>query len=121
MKLTECISERGRATRFGPSWPGERCGAKTRLGTECQRPAYTHNGRCGLHGGASTGARTQEGLKRISEANLKHGRYTKGKLAEQRKRGEVGRKVNAELKLIELRLIDATLLDCKLIGRRFDP
>ena len=121
MSVTKSISELGKATRFGPNWQGERCGAKTRRGTECQRPAYKHNGRCGLHGGASTGARTQEGLKRISEANLKHGRYTKDKLAAQRKRGEVGRKVNAELKLIEQRLIEACLLDCKSIGSRFDP
>ena len=113
MKLTKCISERGRATRFGPSWPGERCGVKTRRGTECRRPAHSHNKRCSLHGGRSTGARTPEGLQRISAANLKHGRYTKDKLAAQRKRGEVGRKVNAELKLIEQRLIDAGLIDSK--------
>jgi len=25
--------------RFGSNWPGERCGAKTRKGTDCQRPA----------------------------------------------------------------------------------
>ena len=25
--------------RFGPDWPGQRCGAKTRQGTACQRPA----------------------------------------------------------------------------------
>ena len=25
--------------RFGSNWPGERCGAKTRKGTPCQRPA----------------------------------------------------------------------------------
>jgi hypothetical protein len=25
--------------RFGPDWPGQRCGAKTRRGTACQRPA----------------------------------------------------------------------------------
>ena len=35
-------------------------------------------------GGLSTGARTQEGLQRISEANIKHGRQTKDKLAAQR-------------------------------------
>ena len=32
-------------------------------------------------GGLSTGARTQEGLQHISEANLKHGLQTKDKLA----------------------------------------
>ena len=53
-----------------------RCGAKTRRGSPCQEPAMK-NGRCRLHGGKSTGARTPEGLRRIVEANLKHGRYTK--------------------------------------------
>ena len=113
MKLTKCISERGRATRFGPSWPGERCGAKTRRGTECQRPAHKRNGRCGLHGGRSTGARTPEGLRRISAANLKHGRYTKDKLERQRRAAEVGRECKAKLMIIEQRLIAAGLVDSK--------
>ena len=110
MSITKDISELGRATRFGPSWPGERCGAKTRRGTECQRPAHKHNKRCSLHGGRSTGARTPEGLQRISEANLRHGRFTKDRLERQRRAAEVGRKVRAELKLIEQRLIDAGLV-----------
>ena len=54
---------------------------------------------------------TPEGLQRISEANLKNGRYTKDKLAAQHKRGEVERQVNATLKLIEQRFIEAGLLD----------
>jgi len=110
MTVTKDISELGRATRFGPSWPGERCGARTRRGTECQRPAHKHNGRCALHGGLSTGARTQEGLQRISAANLKHGRFTKEKMEAQRKRGEVGRRVLAEIKQIEVELLAADLI-----------
>lgn len=121
MSVTKSLSELSKATRFGPNWQGERCGAKKRRGTECQRPAYKHNGRSGINGGKSTGARTPEGLQRISKANLKHGRYTKDKLAAQRKRGEVGRNVNAELKLIELRLMEADLLGVKSICRRFNP
>ena len=112
MSITKDISELGRATRFGPSWPGERCGAKTRRGTECQRLAYKRGGRCGLHGGKSTGARTPEGLQRISEANLKHGRYTKDKLERQRRAAEVGRECKAKLKIIEQRLIAAGVLHC---------
>ena len=112
MTVTKHISELGKATRFGANWPGERCGAKTRRGTECQRPAHKQNGRCGLHGGQSTGAKTPEGLQSISEANVRHGRYTKGKLERQRRAAEVGRKVRAELKIIEQRLIAAGLLDC---------
>jgi hypothetical protein len=33
------------------------------------------NGRCRMHGGKSTGPKTEEGRKRISEAHLKHGDY----------------------------------------------
>ena len=35
------------------------------------------NGRCRLHGGLSTGPKTEEGRDRIRLALLKHGRYTK--------------------------------------------
>ena len=52
-----------------------RCGAKTRKGTSCMSPAM-ENGRCRMHGGKSTGPKTDEGRERISEANWKHGRYS---------------------------------------------
>ena len=56
----------------------------TRRGTECQSAAYKHNGRCDSMEGDQLALRTQRGLQRISEANLKHGRQTKDKLAAQR-------------------------------------
>ena len=101
LTVAKRISELGEATRFGPNWPGQRCLAKTRKGTPCQRPAFKHNGRCRLHGGLSTGAKTTDGLKKISEANLKHGKYTKDKLEAQRYAAQVGRRVLAKLKRIE--------------------
>ena len=104
LTVAKHISELGRATRFGPSWPGKRCLAKTRRGTPCQRPAFKHNGRCSLHGGLSTGAKTVNGLKKISDVNLKHGKYTKNKLEAQRYAAQVGRSVLAKLKRIELSL-----------------
>ena len=58
----------------------------------------------------STGARTQEGLQRISEANLKHGRQTKDKLAAQRHAAKVGRRVLGELKRLERQLKNAGLM-----------
>ena len=61
-------------------------------------------------GGLSTGARTPEGLQRISEANLKHGRQTKEKLAAQRHAAKVGRRVMGELKQLERQLVDAGLM-----------
>jgi len=45
------------------------CGAKTRKGTSCQCMAL-RNGRCKLHGGLSTGAKTPEG-KAKALMNLK--------------------------------------------------
>jgi hypothetical protein len=57
-----------------------RCGAKTRAGGHCMAPAVWNarvdgprNGRCRLHGGLSTGPRTEEGLRRTLEA-LRAGR-----------------------------------------------
>ena len=100
----------GVQTRFGPNWPGKRCLAKTRRGTACQRAAYKHNGRCALHGGRSTGPKTQRGLQRISAAHLIHGRQTKDKLAAQRHAAEVGRRVIGELKRIEDAIINAGLM-----------
>ena len=110
MTITKCISELGRPTRFGPDWPGQRCLAKTRKGTLCQSPAFKHNGRCRLHGGLSTGAKTSAGLQRISDANLKHGRSTKEKIEAQKKAAAVGRKVKWELKRLEFHLINAGLI-----------
>ena len=82
MTVTKHISELGKATRFGENWPGERCGA-----------------------------RTHEGLQRISQANLKHGRYTKDKLERQPRAAEAGLECRAKLKIIEQRLIEAGLID----------
>lgn len=52
------------------------CGAKTRKGTPCQAPPVWNklfdrprNGRCKLHGGLSTGPRTQAGKKAIIRSN----------------------------------------------------
>ena len=72
-----------------------RCGAKTRLKSKCKGLPMI-NGRCRMHGGASTGAP-------LGNSNaLKHGYYTK---AEKRKRKENAdfirecRKTIAELKI----------------------
>ena len=60
------------------------CGAKTRRknGQPCMQPAMK-NGRCRLHGGRSTGPKTQEGKDRSAMANLKHGFYTNAAIAER--------------------------------------
>ncbi len=80
-------------TRTGPLRNGNplgnpnlapRCGAKTHTGNPCQAPAMS-NGRCRMHGGASTGPRTPEGRARISAANTTHGFYTAESKAARRR------------------------------------
>ncbi len=61
--------------RSGDYLAAPRCGAKTRTGCACRQPAMA-NGRCRLHGGKSTGARTPEGRRRARTARLLHGRRT---------------------------------------------
>ena len=90
---------------FGLDWPGQRCGAETRRGTACQRPANKKNGRCRLHGGATPGAQTEEDLARISVANLRHGKFTKAKLKKRKANAAKGRKIRKELRQMESDLI----------------
>ena len=65
---------------------------------------------CALHGGRSTGPKTQWGLQGISVANIRHRRQTKDKLAAQRHAAEVGRRVLGELKRLEQQIVDAGLM-----------
>ena len=100
----------GLKTRFGPDWPGKRCGAKTRAGGICPKPAYKDSGRCHNHGGASTGAKTKEGRQRLSEAHLKHGHYTKDKKQARKEGAAIERKLRARRKLIENELRTAGII-----------
>ena len=52
-----------------------RCGAKTRSGVPCAKFPKEGKRRCRLHGGLSTGPKTDAGREAISAANTKHGRY----------------------------------------------
>jgi hypothetical protein len=87
------LIEAGRGTRFGDSWTGQRCLAKTRRGSSCQKAAIAGKGRCRLHGGASTGPRTVEGRARIAAANFKHGNRTKERLAENKALAQSNREI----------------------------
>ena len=109
--LTKGSVEIGIETRFGPKWPGVRCGARTKAGGACQRPAVKHTGRCTRHGGKSTGAKTQAGRDKLAQLHLKHGRYTKEKRKAAKKRAEVGCKVRAQIKEIETNLIEQGVLE----------
>jgi hypothetical protein len=61
-----------------------RCGAKTRSGAPC-RSAAMPNGRCRMHGGPSTGPRTEAGKAAIRASRTKHGRYSQVSIADRRK------------------------------------
>lgn len=54
---------------------GMTCGAKTRAGTPCKRKDLYGNGRCKLHGGASTGPKTKRGKRK----SARNGRQPKTK------------------------------------------
>lgn len=92
----------GAQTRFGPDWPGQRCGAKTRAGTPCKCAAVLGRARCALHGGKSTGPRTEAGRAKIAALHTRHGRLTKEKRAEAKRRAVEGRRIRAELGDLEV-------------------
>ena len=77
-----------------------------RRGALCQRPARLPVGRCRLHGGASTDPKTTDGLRRLTEAKIKHGRFIKEKRAEAKRRAEQGRQMRGELKELESWFVD---------------
>ena len=97
------LTEAGMATRFGPDWPGHRCGAKTRAGGACQNPAIKDRNRCALHGGKSTGPRTPEGKARSIAAHTKHGRRSRAHV-------EKVKAINAELRWLTYELKLAGLI-----------
>jgi hypothetical protein len=72
-----------------------RCGARTRAGYPCRSPAMA-NGRCRLHGGNSTGARTAEGLQRCRTASLTHGQRSAAVVAERRELAATVREIMLE-------------------------
>ena len=94
----------GTEWRFGPDWPGQRCGAKTRRGTACRRPASKRNGRCRLHGGQSTGPKTAEGRAKIAAANTTTGQHTKEMTLRRKKDAKIAKGLRDRLRVIEQNL-----------------
>ena len=86
------------------------CLAKTRAGGVCQLAGNPKNGRCHLHGGASTGPKTAEGRARIAAAHYRHGKRSKAFKAAQRANNAKGRAIKRELKSIEAQMIFEGLL-----------
>ena len=65
-------------------WKAPRCGARTRRGTACLCPAMRQRKRCRLHGGHSSGPKTEAGIRAIQRANTVHGHYSKAAIQERR-------------------------------------
>lgn len=92
--------------RTGDPSQAPRCGAKTRNGQKCRAPAmrspktgrYT---RCRMHGGASTGPQTAEGLERCRKARWLHGRRSADAISTRRKQASANRAVYTELRRLE--------------------
>lgn len=66
-----------RKTEYNPQ---KHCGSKNRQGSPCCNPAgyrtsHLGTGRCNLHGGASTGAKSVEGKLKVSKNSQKHNLY----------------------------------------------
>ena len=102
--------KKGFPWQFGPAWPGQQCLAKTRRGTACLKPALKGKTRCQLHGGKATGARTIAGRQRLSDAQLRHGKYTKTELARAKHRAKIGRQVRGQLKRLAQEIENAGLM-----------
>jgi hypothetical protein len=76
--ISSANRNRGKLRHGNPSGDflaAPRCGAQTRAGCACRQPAMA-NGRCRMHGGKSTGARTESGLARVRANRLVHGART---------------------------------------------
>ncbi|MGA8595757.1 MAG: HGGxSTG domain-containing protein [Bryobacteraceae bacterium] len=99
-----------RGILWGPGSKVQRCLARTRHGTPCQRPAEINpltgkRSRCRFHGGLA-GCRTAEGKARISAANTKHGRFTKA--AKEKLKAELeAKRADAAIRRAELAYLQA--------------
>ena len=77
-----------------------RCGARCRDGSPCKAPPVWDrrldravNGRCRMHGGLSTGPKSEEGRRRIAESNRARRMHTlkrekRGKIEEVTQQGD---------------------------------
>jgi hypothetical protein len=76
-----------------------RCGAKKkRTGEPCGRFGNLSNGRCYLHGGRSTGAKSEAGRMAISKANSKNKKSWTPEVYEENKKWDF---VREQLKVIK--------------------
>ena len=101
LAVTKVRFEAGNKWRFGPDWPGQRCGAKTRKAPPLPAAGETARRALSAAWRRSAGPRTEAGLARLAAARTTHGRFTKKKRLAATQRAEVGRQIRAELKELE--------------------
>ncbi len=78
-----------------------RCGAARRHdGQPCERAASRGRKRCALHGGASTGPRTEAGRERCREAATIHGYYSAQSIAERKQARQSIRQTNGVIAIL---------------------
>lgn len=79
------------------------CFAKTRSSTPCQKHPVAGKTRCRLHGGLSTGPKTEEGKAACLAAHWKHGRRSRAHV-EKRKQ------IWADLRQVESKMREAGII-----------
>ena len=91
---------------YGPNWQGIRCEVRT-VGGPCVSglPDSLWGAVDSMEGPPPT-PRTTDGLTRLTEAKIKHGRFIKEKRAEAKRRAEQGRQMRGELKELEAWFVD---------------
>ncbi|WP_269153132.1 HGGxSTG domain-containing protein [Methylobacterium crusticola] len=93
---------------YAPDWraaldhadAAPRCGAHRLDRGSCRQPAMA-NGRCRMHGGASTGPQTPEGLERSRRSTWKHGRRSAKAIAFRRMLARTVRDLRAATRMVE--------------------
>ena len=98
--MPEVADEPHTPSRISFAQAAPRCCARTRKGFSCEGPAMA-NGRCRMHGGASTGPRTAEGLARSKRSTWKHGRQSAAYLATRREIAQAVRDLRATIQAFQ--------------------
>ena len=80
---------------MAPIGPANGAGPRPAKAIPARGRRTSANGRCSLHGGRSAGPKTEDGLAQLTAVRTTHGKYTKEKRAEAKRRAEVGRQMRA--------------------------
>jgi len=105
--LTDALAVEARAmakTRDTEQNDTNLCLAKTKSGAPCQKHPIAGRTRCRLHGGLSTGPKTEEGKAACLAAHWKHGRRSNAYV-------ETRKQIWAKLRSVERALKASGLID----------